>query len=68
MIDVDVVPADPRPSDLEDIAGPKDGDPETIPLLPDCPPPEFSSYDAVYYTTATGDTVSHDPHLNEDGE
>lgn len=31
------------------------------------PPPEFTPYEAEYELTDDGDTVSHDPHLNEDG-
>ena len=75
MIDVDVVPADPTAGDLELIVSPtrnraviegdQDGDDESAPLLP---PPDFSNYDAVYSSNAYGDIVSHDKHLNEDGE
>ncbi|GLB36126.1 putative gamma-glutamyltranspeptidase [Lyophyllum shimeji] len=32
------------------------------------PPPEFALYDADYFETDSGDIVSHDPHLNTDGE
>ncbi|KAF8078649.1 hypothetical protein FPV67DRAFT_1571623 [Lyophyllum atratum] len=32
------------------------------------PPPEFALYDADYFETSSGDIVSHDPHLNSDGE
>lgn len=31
-------------------------------------PPEFSFWDAEYSETSSGDVVSHDAHLNEDGE
>jgi hypothetical protein len=31
-------------------------------------PPEFSSWNAEYSETSSGDVVSHDAHLNEDGE
>ncbi|KAF9512630.1 hypothetical protein BS47DRAFT_1394076 [Hydnum rufescens UP504] len=31
-------------------------------------PPEFSTWDAEYSVTSSGDIVSHDAHLNEDGE
>lgn len=30
-------------------------------------PPEFAPYDASYFISGTGDVISHDPHLNEDG-
>lgn len=32
------------------------------------PPPEFVPYEAEYFRTDDGNVVSHDPHLNEDGE
>ncbi|KAG7450545.1 uncharacterized protein BT62DRAFT_927823 [Guyanagaster necrorhizus] len=32
------------------------------------PPPEFTPYHAEYFDTGNGDIVSHDPHLNSDGE
>jgi hypothetical protein len=32
------------------------------------PPPEFSPYEAEYFRTSSGNIVSHDPHLNEDGK
>lgn len=31
------------------------------------PPPDFTPYEADYFQTGSGDTVSHDPHLNGDG-
>ena len=31
------------------------------------PPPAFSTYTASFFTAGDGATVSHDPHLNEDG-
>ncbi|KIJ68481.1 hypothetical protein HYDPIDRAFT_81594 [Hydnomerulius pinastri MD-312] len=31
-------------------------------------PPAFTPYDASYFASKTGDVISHDPHLNEDGE
>ncbi|KAF8560332.1 hypothetical protein OG21DRAFT_1502637 [Imleria badia] len=31
-------------------------------------PPEFAPYDASYFISRAGDLISHDPHLNEDGE
>jgi hypothetical protein len=31
-------------------------------------PPEFSTWDAEYGVASSGDIVSHDAHLNEDGE
>ncbi|KAG5647961.1 hypothetical protein DXG03_006995 [Asterophora parasitica] len=37
-------------------------------VLPLEPPPEFATYDADYFATGSGDIVSHDPHLNTDGE
>ena len=40
-------------------------------LLPDPPqqdpPPAFSAYTASSFTAENGATISHDPHLNEDG-
>ena len=40
-------------------------------LLPDPPqqdpPPAFSTYTASFFTAGNGATISHDPHLNEDG-
>jgi hypothetical protein len=30
-------------------------------------PPEFAPYDASYFISGTGNVISHDPHLNEDG-
>lgn len=32
------------------------------------PPPDFTPYDADYFVSGSGSIVSHDPHLNEDGE
>ncbi|KAF9651870.1 hypothetical protein BDM02DRAFT_3065610, partial [Thelephora ganbajun] len=32
------------------------------------PPPAFSTYTASFFTAGNGPIVSHDPHLNEDGE
>lgn len=31
-------------------------------------PPEFTPYEAEHWISGDGDVVSHDPHLNEDGE
>ncbi|KAH0590770.1 hypothetical protein H2248_000895 [Termitomyces sp. 'cryptogamus'] len=31
-------------------------------------PPQFALYDADYFETSNGNIVSHDPHLNADGE
>ncbi|KAG6857537.1 hypothetical protein H0H87_000136 [Tephrocybe sp. NHM501043] len=31
-------------------------------------PPEFALYDADYFEAGNGDIISHDPHLNSDGE
>lgn len=30
-------------------------------------PPEFTPYAAEHFVTSSGDVISHDPHLNEDG-
>ncbi|KDQ07455.1 hypothetical protein BOTBODRAFT_119987 [Botryobasidium botryosum FD-172 SS1] len=35
---------------------------------PSDPPPAFSTYEPEYDTQSNGDIVSHDPHLNQDGE
>ncbi|KAG5639223.1 hypothetical protein H0H81_005297 [Sphagnurus paluster] len=40
-------------------------DHNSVPLEP---PPEFALYEADYFETSSGDIVSHDPHLNSDGE
>lgn len=32
------------------------------------PPPDFTPYVADYFEAGDGSVVSHDPHLNEDGE
>ncbi|KAL4243489.1 hypothetical protein ABKN59_001277 [Abortiporus biennis] len=32
------------------------------------PPPEFTPYNAEYFVNGSGNIVSHDKHLNEDGE
>ncbi|KAF5384853.1 hypothetical protein D9615_001503 [Tricholomella constricta] len=32
------------------------------------PPPDFAPYNADYFETDSGNIVSHDPHLNTDGE
>ncbi|KAI0076075.1 hypothetical protein K474DRAFT_1698656 [Panus rudis PR-1116 ss-1] len=32
------------------------------------PPPEFTPYEAEYFVESDGNVVSHDQHLNEDGE
>ncbi|KAK0465054.1 uncharacterized protein EV420DRAFT_1637223 [Desarmillaria tabescens] len=37
-------------------------------LPQDDPPPEFAPYHAEYFDTGNGNIVSHDPHLNSDGE
>ncbi|KAG2159835.1 uncharacterized protein EDB93DRAFT_1244610 [Suillus bovinus] len=31
-------------------------------------PPAFAPYDAHFFTSRSGDIISHDPHLNDDGE
>lgn len=31
-------------------------------------PPAFAPYEASYFTSSDGSLISHDPHLNEDGE
>ena len=31
------------------------------------PPPDFSPYEAEHFYSSSGNIVSHDPHLNEDG-
>lgn len=31
-------------------------------------PPAFAPYDAHFFTSRSGDTISHDSHLNDDGE
>jgi hypothetical protein len=31
-------------------------------------PPDFSPYNASYFTLSNGPVISHDPHLNEDGK
>ncbi|KAG2154818.1 hypothetical protein DEU56DRAFT_770605 [Suillus clintonianus] len=31
-------------------------------------PPDFSPYNAQFFTSHSGDIISHDPHLNDDGE
>ncbi|KAI9459198.1 hypothetical protein BJY52DRAFT_387488 [Lactarius psammicola] len=31
-------------------------------------PPEFTPYDAEHWVSKNGEIISHDPHLNEDGE
>lgn len=30
-------------------------------------PPAFAPYDANFFTSRSGDTISHDSHLNDDG-
>lgn len=71
LVDVDVVPEDPAPEALELVVAAKDTDnkrdsfDETEPLLP---PPEFTEYVADSFTDGSGNIVSHDKHLNEDGE
>jgi hypothetical protein len=30
-------------------------------------PPEFTPYEAEHWVSRSGDVISHDPHLNEDG-
>lgn len=32
------------------------------------PPPDFTPYEAEFMVSGTGNIVSHDPHLNQDGE
>lgn len=40
-----------------------------VPLGGEEPPPEFTPYDAKYFVSGSSeDIVSHDRHLNEDGE
>lgn len=31
-------------------------------------PPDYKPYDAEHWISSSGETISHDPHLNEDGE
>ncbi|KAH9171781.1 hypothetical protein EDB89DRAFT_2229679 [Lactarius sanguifluus] len=40
--------------------------PEPIPDGED--PPEFTPYEAVHWVSKDGEIISHDSHLNEDGE
>ncbi|PCH33679.1 hypothetical protein WOLCODRAFT_135258 [Wolfiporia cocos MD-104 SS10] len=44
------------------------GDDIFIPYGGEEPPPEFTPYEAEYFVDGNGDIVSHDPHLNQDGE
>ncbi|KAH8100670.1 hypothetical protein BXZ70DRAFT_1008159 [Cristinia sonorae] len=39
-----------------------------VPLGGEEPPPEFTPYEAEYFYTGNQDVVSHDKHLNDDGE
>lgn len=52
---------------------PFDADDETALLMPPTeayeePPPEFTPYEAKCLITGDGSVVSHDAHLNKDGE
>ncbi len=40
----------------------------SIDFAHDEPPPPFGEYQADFFTTGNGDIVSHDHHLNTDGE
>lgn len=60
----------PNDSDIEEAIASslKDvGMEEAEPLL-QAPPPDFSEYIADFSTSPTGDIISHDKHLNEDGQ
>jgi hypothetical protein len=37
-------------------------------FIPQTAPPEFSLYEAQFFTVGNGNIVSHDPHLNTDGK
>ncbi|KAF9568414.1 hypothetical protein CPC08DRAFT_702434 [Agrocybe pediades] len=39
-----------------------------IDLVPQEPPPDFEPYNAEHFEVGYNDVVSHDPHLNSDGE
>ncbi|CAL1695718.1 unnamed protein product [Somion occarium] len=39
-----------------------------VPFGGEDPPPDFAPYEAEYFVTSIGDIISHDEHLNEDGE
>lgn len=39
-----------------------------VPLGGEEPPPEFTPYEAEFFLAGAQDVVSHDKHLNEDGE
>ncbi|KAI0068219.1 hypothetical protein BV25DRAFT_1818605 [Artomyces pyxidatus] len=39
-----------------------------VPTGGELPPPEFTPYDAEYWVSKDKSIISHDPHLNEDGE
>ncbi|KAI0031147.1 hypothetical protein K488DRAFT_25836, partial [Vararia minispora EC-137] len=39
-----------------------------IPQGGEAPPPDFAPYNAESFISWNGDIISHDPHLNEDGE
>ncbi|KAL4070911.1 hypothetical protein J3A83DRAFT_4246289 [Scleroderma citrinum] len=43
-------------------------DSEVITPLGGEEPPTFTPYEASYFTSGNGSVISHDPHLNEDGE
>ncbi|ESK96142.1 hypothetical protein Moror_7283 [Moniliophthora roreri MCA 2997] len=57
--DVEVGPSGSSSSQIE---------PLVVDVHPEEPPPEFAPYEAEYFTTSSGNIVSHDPHLNTDGE
>ncbi|CAA7265823.1 unnamed protein product [Cyclocybe aegerita] len=40
----------------------------TMAVIPDGPPPDFTPYQAEHFEVGYDDVVSHDPHLNTDGE
>ncbi|KAI0265282.1 hypothetical protein BC834DRAFT_970086 [Gloeopeniophorella convolvens] len=68
--DNDAGPSEPPPPTFEESAGHIVVDFDKIEVAPQGGevPPEFEPYNAEHWVSRNGEIISHDPHLNEDGE
>ncbi|CAA7265824.1 unnamed protein product [Cyclocybe aegerita] len=58
------VSTDSKVPDTENAAAPQPQQQQ----VPDGPPPPFAPYEPEFFLSSHGDVISHDHHLNEDGE
>ena len=70
-LDAALIPSGPSGKDAEanerSIPNVLEGIDFPVPAGGEEPPPEFTPYEAEHFATSSGDIISHDKHLNEDG-